>query len=194
MDVAARGKRGATAAVEQRAGHFEFIALVRYATEHPRDAAASPHARPVLAASGATARGGGHERDADEPCCPKGWSCPKACRSGDRRAHSPSKQRCVFETPPPIALPTEVPRANAFIVDPFDSANAGVRGADLLLVGTFVAPRRSMALLQSGNDVDGFAPGQKIGAERLGRVVPREVELARDDGFSRKLTLVEDRK
>lgn len=100
----------------------------------------------------------------------------------------------VFETLPPIALATEAPRANAFIVDPFGSADAGGRGAELLLVGTLVGPRRAMALLQSGNDVDGFAPGQKIGAERLGRVVPREVELARDNGFSRKLTIAEDRK
>jgi Tfp pilus assembly protein PilO len=100
----------------------------------------------------------------------------------------------VFETLPPIALATEAPRANAFIVDPFGSADAGGRGADLLLVGTLVGPRRAMALLQSGTDVDGFAPGQKIGAERLGRVVPREVELARDNGLSRKLTIAEDRK
>ncbi|SAK98608.1 type 4a pilus biogenesis protein PilO [Caballeronia ptereochthonis] len=100
----------------------------------------------------------------------------------------------VFESLPPIPPTTAAPRANAFIVDPFGRADAAAQGGDMLLVGTFVEPRRAMALLQRGDAVDGFAAGQKIGDERLGRVVPRAVELARDDGFWRKLTFVEDRK
>ncbi|SAK93449.1 Pilus assembly protein, PilO [Caballeronia pedi] len=99
----------------------------------------------------------------------------------------------IFETLPAVA-PAAAPRANAFIVDPFGGADAAAQGGDMLLVGTFVGRRRAMALLQSGRDVDGFAPGQKIGDERLGRVLPRAVELARNDGMSRKLTLAEDRK
>ncbi|SAL73607.1 hypothetical protein AWB71_04695 [Caballeronia peredens] len=99
----------------------------------------------------------------------------------------------VFDTLPAIPLASALPRANAFIVDPFGSDDGAPVG-DMLLVGTFIAPRRAMALLQSGADVDGFAPGQKIGQERLSRVVPRTVELARDDGSSRKLTIVEDRR
>ncbi|SAK85195.1 hypothetical protein AWB79_05894 [Caballeronia hypogeia] len=102
----------------------------------------------------------------------------------------------VFETLPPAAVTTTAEiaaRANAFVIDPFGNADAGLQGGDMLLVGTFVGRRRAMALLQSGRDVDGFAPGAKIGDEWLGRVVPRAVELARRDGASRKLTLVEDR-
>ncbi|MDR5794082.1 type 4a pilus biogenesis protein PilO [Caballeronia sp. LZ008] len=98
----------------------------------------------------------------------------------------------IFETLPAVA-PAAVSRANAFVIDPFGSADAAAQGSDMLLVGTFVARRRAMALLQSGRDVDSFAPGQKIGDERLGRVVPRAIELAREDGMSRKLTFAEDR-
>jgi Tfp pilus assembly protein PilO len=100
----------------------------------------------------------------------------------------------VFDTLPAIALATAAPREKAFVVDPFGRADFSAQGGDILLVGTFVGPRRAMALLQSGNDVDGFAPGQKIGGERLDRVVPRAIELARDDGMSRTLTFAEDRK
>jgi type IV pilus assembly protein PilN len=56
-DAATRGKRDAPAPVDERAGHFEFIALVRYATGHPSDETASRRVRPVLAASGATVQG-----------------------------------------------------------------------------------------------------------------------------------------
>ena len=98
----------------------------------------------------------------------------------------------VFETLPAIPLAIAAPRANAFIVDPFGRADSAARTGDMLLVGTFVGIRRAMALLQTDGDVGGFAPGQKIGRERLGRVVPRAVELAGDDGFSRRLTLAED--
>ncbi|BBU28560.1 hypothetical protein BTHE68_22940 [Burkholderia sp. THE68] len=99
----------------------------------------------------------------------------------------------IFETLPAVS-PAAAPRANAFIVDPFGGADAAAQGGDMLLVGTFVGRHRAMALLQSGHDVDGFAPGQKVGDEWLGRVLPRAVELARNDGMSRKLTLAEDRK
>lgn len=99
----------------------------------------------------------------------------------------------IYETLPTVA-PAATPRANAFVVDPFGGAEAATQGGDLLLVGTFVGRRRAMALLQSGRDSDAFAPGQKIGDEWLGRVVPREVELAGNDGVARKLSLAEDRK
>jgi Tfp pilus assembly protein PilO len=99
----------------------------------------------------------------------------------------------IFETLPAVS-PITASRVDAFVVDPFGNADAVTQGGDMLLVGTFVGRRRAMALLQSGRDVDGFAPGQKIGDEWLGRVVPRAIELARTDGISRKLTFAEDRK
>lgn len=101
----------------------------------------------------------------------------------------------IHETLPAVPLPQPV-RANAFVIDPFgkDSAGDFGRGADMLLVGTLVSRQRAMALVQSGHDIDDFRPGQKIGDERLGRVVPREIELARDDGVSRTLTIAEERK
>jgi hypothetical protein len=99
----------------------------------------------------------------------------------------------IFETLPAVA-PAAASRANAFVVDPFGGADVAPQGGDMLLVGTFVARRRALALLQSGGDVDSFAPGQRIGDERLGRVMPRAIELAREDGMSRKLAFAEDRK
>ncbi|SAK76110.1 Pilus assembly protein, PilO [Caballeronia catudaia] len=99
----------------------------------------------------------------------------------------------IFETLPAVS-PVAAARPNAFVVDPFGNADAAVQGGDILLVGTFVGRRRAMALLQSGRDIDAFAPGQKIGDEWLGRVVPRAVELAGNDGVARKLMFAEDRK
>ncbi|SAL77235.1 Pilus assembly protein, PilO [Caballeronia arvi] len=99
----------------------------------------------------------------------------------------------IFETLPSVS-PVAAARADAFVVDPFGNADAAVQGGDILLVGTFVGRRRAMALLQSGRDIDAFAPGQKIGDEWLGRVVPRAIELAGNDGVARKLTFAEDRK
>jgi hypothetical protein len=99
----------------------------------------------------------------------------------------------VFETLPAISR-AAASRANAFVVDPFSNADAAVQGGDMLLVGTFVGRRRAMALLQSGRDVVGFTPGQKIGDEWIGRVIPGAIELARTDGNARKLTFAEDRK
>lgn len=99
----------------------------------------------------------------------------------------------IFDTLPAVAS-TAAPRPNPFVVDPFGDAGIAAQAGDMLLVGTLVGRRRAMALLQSGRDVDGFAPGQKVGDERIGRIVPRAVELARHDGGSRKLTFAEDRK
>ncbi|WP_309810305.1 type 4a pilus biogenesis protein PilO [Caballeronia sp. LZ034LL] len=100
----------------------------------------------------------------------------------------------VFENQPGIPLTVAAPRASSFVIDPFGSGDALAQGGDILLVGTLVGTRRAMALLQSGNEVGGYAAGQKIGAERLARVVPRVVELMPDRGPSRKLTMAEDRK
>ncbi|MDR5780499.1 hypothetical protein QCE63_13825 [Caballeronia sp. LZ065] len=100
----------------------------------------------------------------------------------------------VYENQPGIPLAVAAPRTGSFVIDPFGGGDALAQGGDILLVGTLVGTRRAMALLQSGNDVGGYAPGQKIGAERLARVVPRGVELQRDRGPARKLTLAEDRK
>ncbi|WP_321799758.1 type 4a pilus biogenesis protein PilO [Caballeronia sp. J97] len=99
----------------------------------------------------------------------------------------------IFETLPAVS-PSAPLRANAFVVDPFGSAEAAAQGGDMLLVGTFVGRRRAMALLQNGPDIDGFAPGQTVGDERIGRIVPRAIELARKDGVSHTVTLAEDRK
>ncbi|KXU95854.1 hypothetical protein CR51_24175 [Caballeronia megalochromosomata] len=99
----------------------------------------------------------------------------------------------IFETLPAVS-PVVASRASAFVVDPFGSPDAALQGGDMLLVGTFVGRRRAMALLQSGREIDVFATGQKIGDERLGRNMPRAIELARTDGMSRRLTFAEDRK
>jgi hypothetical protein len=50
-----------------------------------------------------------------------------------------------------------------------------------------------MALVETAEGIDGFEPGQQIGGERLGRVHPRSIDLARDDGAARTLALAEDR-
>ncbi|MDR5879283.1 type 4a pilus biogenesis protein PilO [Caballeronia sp. LZ032] len=100
----------------------------------------------------------------------------------------------VFENQPGIPLTVAAPRASSFVIDPFGGGDALAQGGDILLVGTLVGTRRAMALLQSGSEVSGYAPGQKIGAERLAWVVPRVVELMPDRGPSRKLTMAEDRK
>ncbi|WP_250514107.1 type 4a pilus biogenesis protein PilO [Caballeronia sp. INDeC2] len=99
----------------------------------------------------------------------------------------------IFETLPAVSA-AAASRADAFVVDPFGDAETASQGGDMLLVGTFVGRRRTMALLQSGRDVDSFTPGQKIGDEWIGRVMPRAIELARADGMSRELTIAEDRK
>jgi Tfp pilus assembly protein PilO len=103
----------------------------------------------------------------------------------------------VFETLPavPPAVVIAAPRADAFVVDPFgrDVAGGIARGADLLLVGTIVGFRRSMALVQNGPGVEGFVSGEKIGDERLGRIAPRAIELAGDDGASRSLSFADVR-
>jgi Tfp pilus assembly protein PilO len=96
----------------------------------------------------------------------------------------------------PAVPPAEPVRANAFVIDPF-SAQSTARIADLLLVGTFVGRHRAMALIRDGADIDGFTPGQMLGAERVRRVARRVVELSGKEGEevgARTLTLAEDRK
>jgi type IV pilus assembly protein PilN len=46
-----RGKRSASTLADERSGHYEFIALVRYAADPSRDASAASENRPVLAAA-----------------------------------------------------------------------------------------------------------------------------------------------
>jgi Tfp pilus assembly protein PilO len=98
----------------------------------------------------------------------------------------------LYETLPAVPLP-EPTRADAFVIDPF-SAQSAARNADLLLVGTLVGRHRGMALIQNGQDIDGFAPGQTLGAERVGRVARRVVELSAEEGGVRTLTMAEDGK
>jgi Tfp pilus assembly protein PilO len=100
----------------------------------------------------------------------------------------------VFDALPavPLSMP---PRTDAFVVDPFgkDAADGFGNGAALLLVGTFVRRDRAMALVQAGPGVGGFVPGERVGDERIGRIAPREVLLAGDDGASRMLTIADSR-
>jgi Tfp pilus assembly protein PilP len=63
----------------------------------------------------------------------------------------------------------------------------------MLLVGTLRSQSRSMALLETAAGVDGFAPGQTVGDERLGRVRARSIELRRGDGAVRTIGIAEDR-
>jgi Tfp pilus assembly protein PilO len=100
----------------------------------------------------------------------------------------------VYEALPAVPMP-EPARTDAFVIDPFGKESAGgfARGSDLMLVGTFVGGHRAMALVQSGEDVDGFVAGQRIGDERIGRVAPRSIQLAGDDGLSRTLTIAGER-
>ncbi len=98
----------------------------------------------------------------------------------------------MFDTLPAVPL-AAAPRGNVFAIDPFGKETAGgfARGADLLLVGTFVGRNHAMALVQSGPGVDGFVQGQKIGDERLERIAPRTIELAGDDGVARTLAFAD---
>jgi Tfp pilus assembly protein PilO len=101
----------------------------------------------------------------------------------------------VFEDLPPVARAEASPR-DALAVDPFDVKNgvrAGEAGA-MLLVGTLLGSHRAMALVETPAGVDGFAPGQMIGDERLGRVRRQSIELARRDGAARTVAFAEDRR
>jgi hypothetical protein len=64
----------------------------------------------------------------------------------------------------------------------------------MLLVGTFLGPRRAMALVETSAGVEDFAPGQMIGDERLGVVHRQSIELARRDGVPRVVGFAEDRR
>lgn len=101
----------------------------------------------------------------------------------------------VFETLPAVARPADVDRRDVSVIDPFGKKGAAAFGptADMLLVGTLVGRQRAMALVETTAGVDGFAPGQMIGDERLGRVHARSIDLARGDGQSRSVAFAEDR-
>ncbi|SAL42225.1 hypothetical protein AWB68_01906 [Caballeronia choica] len=101
----------------------------------------------------------------------------------------------VFETLPAVARPADVDRRDVSVIDPFGKKGAAAFGpaADMLLVGTLVGRQRAMALVETTAGVDGFAPGQMIGDERLGRVQARSIDLARGDGQSRTVAFAEDR-
>jgi Tfp pilus assembly protein PilO len=101
----------------------------------------------------------------------------------------------VFEDLPPVAR-AEGPPRDPLAVDPFDVKNgvgAGETGA-MLLVGTLLGSDRAMALVETPAGVKGFAPGQMVGDERLGRVSRQSIELARRDGASRTVAFAEDRR
>jgi Tfp pilus assembly protein PilO len=100
----------------------------------------------------------------------------------------------VFEDLPAVARPGPSGR-DAFAIDPFGVKNgsgAGNSGA-MLLVGTLLGRRHSMALVETAAGVDGFSPGQMVGDERLGSVRTRSIELSRRDGVVRTMSFVEDR-
>lgn len=100
----------------------------------------------------------------------------------------------VFEALPAVSRP-EPSRRDAFAIDPFGVKNSPGPGdaSAMLLVGTLRSQSRSMALLETAAGVDGFAPGQTVGDERLGRVRARSIELRRGDGAVRTIGIAEDR-
>lgn len=100
----------------------------------------------------------------------------------------------VFEQLPPVARPEPSGR-DAFAIDPFGVKNGASTGdaSAMLLVGTLLSQRRSMAMVETATGVDGFSPGQMVGNERLGGVRARSIELRRDDGVVRTVGFVEDR-
>jgi hypothetical protein len=100
----------------------------------------------------------------------------------------------VFEALPPVAPPAPAP-TDTFAIDPFGARN----GSDALgqrtitLVGTLRGRRRAMALVETAEGVDGFAPGEMVGGERLGRIRSGSIDLARRDGVMRTVAFAEDR-
>jgi Tfp pilus assembly protein PilO len=100
----------------------------------------------------------------------------------------------VFEDLPAVARPAPS-RRDAFAIDPFGVKNGTGPGdaSAMLLVGTLRSQSRSMALLETAAGVDGFAPGQAVGDEWLGRILARSIELRRGDGVVRTIGFVEDR-
>jgi Tfp pilus assembly protein PilO len=101
----------------------------------------------------------------------------------------------VFETLPAVARPAKAGARDVSVVDPFGKEGpAGSAAAgDLLLVGTLLGRGRAMALVETAKGVDGFATGQMIGDERLGRVHARSIDMTRDDGGSHSVSFAEDR-
>ncbi|SAL68860.1 hypothetical protein AWB67_03876 [Caballeronia terrestris] len=101
----------------------------------------------------------------------------------------------VFETLPVVARLVQTDRRDVSVIDPFGKKGAAAFGTagEMLLVGTLIGRKRAMALVETASGIDGFAPGQMIGDERLGRVKPRSIDLARGDGQSRTVAFAEDR-
>jgi Tfp pilus assembly protein PilO len=100
----------------------------------------------------------------------------------------------VFEQLPAVARPLAGNRGAA--IDPFGAAAETGTGqvGEMLLVGTLTGLRRAMALIESARGVEGLAPGQMIGSERLVRVHPRSVDMARANGTSRTMEFAEGRR
>lgn len=101
----------------------------------------------------------------------------------------------VFETLPAVARPANTDSRDVSLIDPFGKEGSAASGpaGDMLLVGTLLGRERAMALVETAKGVDGFATGQLIGDEWLGRVHARSIDLSRDDGGSRSVAFVEDR-
>lgn len=100
----------------------------------------------------------------------------------------------VFEDLPAVARPG-ASRRDAFAIDPFGVKNGAGQGNEtaMLLVGTLRSQNRSMALLETVTGVDGFAPGQSVGGERIDSVRAGSIELRRGDGVVRTIGFAEDR-
>jgi Tfp pilus assembly protein PilO len=100
----------------------------------------------------------------------------------------------VFDTLPAVARRANADARDASLIDPFgkEGPASGLPG-DMLLVGTLLGRERAMALIETAKGVDGFAIGQMIGDERLGRVHVRSIDVSRDGGGSRSVSFVEDR-
>ena len=100
----------------------------------------------------------------------------------------------VFEALPPVARPAPAPK-DTLAIDPFGARNgvgAGGQGV-MTLVGTLRGRHRAMALVETAEGVDAFAPGEMIGAERLGSIRSGSIDLARRDGVMRTVAFAEDR-
>ncbi|MDR5751836.1 MULTISPECIES: type 4a pilus biogenesis protein PilO [unclassified Caballeronia] len=100
----------------------------------------------------------------------------------------------VFDTLPALARRANADARDASLIDPFGKASpASGPAGDMLLVGTLLGRERAMALIETAKGVDGFAIGQMIGDERLGRVHARSIDVSRDGGGSRSVSFGEDR-
>jgi Tfp pilus assembly protein PilO len=98
----------------------------------------------------------------------------------------------VHDDLPSVVSPGSLPASGG---DPFGGQQAATTGMapPVRLVGTFLRPRRAMALVQTEANIAGFEPGQMIGNERLGGVQPRAIRLGRANGTARTVAFEEDR-